>query len=254
MESKQTIKEQPKVENLNFKCEQFFGKNWKYVFSFMAFAILIVAYEIHTISTRMASLEKTVADNNGKVVMTTMDGRAIRVVKEPLKAELLKHFAASSLVNNLVVSRSLLTQDFSRLTYKDYGEMLESVQSLATIYRDFLDTKKGEEDKVAIGDFIAYLQWLLSAVAQDKLPEFITIKDYTIDNYQYNGDKFTIEISVKTVTQSYLIAKDDYVTQQGVFKIAVEGDFNLEKSSDINPYGMRIHRLKINPLVKVQEK
>lgn len=246
-------KEESKTESLNFKCEQFFGKNWKYIFFFIAISVLVIAYEIHSINSRMTDLEQTVAENNGKVVMTTIDGRAIKVTKEPLKAELLKQFVASSLVNNLVISRSILTNDFSRLAYKDYPELLSSVQVLGFFYKNFINSEGEERDKQAIGDYIAYLQWLLSAIAQDKLPEFISIKNYNIDNYQYDNSKFTIEISIKVVAQSYIIAKDSYNTQQGIFKIYAEGSFDLTKSADTNPYGMRVHRLIITPLTKNKE-
>ena len=255
--AKKNVKKKPEViktESLNWRCEQFFGKNWKYIFYFIAIAVLIVCWEVHSINNRMANLEKVVEENNGKVVMTTIDGRAIKVTKEPLRAELLKQFAASSLANNLIISRAAMTSDFKKNTFKDYAELLTNVKPLGTIYTEFLDTKKGEENKAAVGDFVAYLQWLLSAVAQDKLPEFIVAKDYSIDNYQYTNNNFIIEISIKAVTQNYLIVRDAYVVQDGVFKIYAEGSFSLSKSSDINPYGMRINRLKVNPLVKVKEK
>ncbi len=73
-----------KKESLNFKCEQFFGKNWKYVASFLGIAILVGAYELNSISQRMQKLEQVVLENNEKVVLTTSDGRAIKVTKEPL--------------------------------------------------------------------------------------------------------------------------------------------------------------------------
>lgn len=101
-----------KKESLNFKCEQFFGKNWKYVASFLGIAILVGAYELNSISQRMQKLEQVVLENNEKVVLTTSDGRAIKVTKEPLKAEYLKQFAVSTHVNNFIVSRSQLTNNF----------------------------------------------------------------------------------------------------------------------------------------------
>ncbi|WP_236033273.1 hypothetical protein [Helicobacter turcicus] len=249
-----TIKHR-KVESLNFKCEQFFGKNWKFVGGFIAFALLVCAYEISNISSKMESLEEIVRENNAKVVLTTSDGRAIKVTKEPLKAEYLKQFATSTFVNNFIVSRSQLTNNFEKPNFKDYGEVLDNVPNLKNILLNFIDSKANEKEgievnAVAVGDLRAYVQWLISAVAQDKLPEYIAIKDYSIDKYEYEGNKFNIELSIKVIAQSYILSQNSYVAQQGIFKILSEGSFDLKKSSDINPYGLRIERIKLNPIVK----
>ncbi|ECK2550138.1 hypothetical protein FQW77_08665 [Campylobacter jejuni] len=248
-------KEKRKEENFNFKCEQFFGKNWKYVGLFIGLALLINAYEISNISSRMEKLEKVVEENNGKVVLTTSDGRAIKVTKEPLKAEYLKQFAVSVYVNNFIVSRSQLTNNFEKSSFKDYFEVLKEVPSLKNIFLNFIDSKKDTKNgidinRVAVGDISAYAQWLLSAVAQDKLPEYIAIKDYSLDRYEYNGNNYEIEISIKVIAQSYILSQNKYIQQQGIFKISSKGSFDLSKSNDVNPYGLRIESLKINPIVK----
>lgn len=247
-----------KSESLNFKCEQFFGKNWKFVASFIALALLVMAYEMSNINERMSSLEQIVQENNGKVVLTTSDGRAIKVTKEPLKAEYLKQFALSTYVNNFIVSRSQLTNDFQKVNFKNYDELLANVPNLRVILREFMDSKadeskKIEVNKVAVGDLRAYVQWLIAATAQDKLPEYIAIKDYSVDKYEYSTNQFTIELSIKVVAQSYILSRNEYVSQQGIFKIKSKGSFDLSKSSDINPYGMRIESLKIEPIIKTSQ-
>lgn len=245
----------PKTESINFKCEQFFGKNWKFVGGFIAIALMVCAYEIAEIAARMESLEKIVLENNSKVVLTTSDGRAIKVTKEPLKAEYLKQFATSIFVNNFIVSRSQLTSNFAKSQFKDYGEVMDNVPQIRNILTNFMDYKADKEkgievNAIAVGDLRAYVQWLISAVAQDKLPEYIAIKDYSLEKYDYNSERFSIEIHIKVVAQSYIIAENNYISQFGTFKIASEGSFDLLKSSDINPYGMRIERLKIEPIIK----
>ena len=66
-ESTQDLKKEKKqvqrTESLNFKCEQFFGKNWKFVGGFIALALLVLAYELSEISSRMQNLEKIVFEN-----------------------------------------------------------------------------------------------------------------------------------------------------------------------------------------------
>ena len=244
-----------KTESLNFKCEQFFGKNWKFVGSFIALALLVMAYEMSNVNERMTNLEKVVQENNGKVVLTTIDGRAIKVTKEPLKAEYLKQVAVSTYVNNFIISRSQLTNNFEKPNFKNYTELLDNVPSLRIILNDFMDSKANESKKIAVnqidvGDLRAYVQWLIAATAQDKLPEYIAIKDYSVDKYEYNANKFSIELSIKVIAQSYILSRNEYTSQQGIFKIKSKGSFDLSKSSDINPYGMRIESLKIEPIVK----
>ena len=240
----------PHHESFNFKCEQFLGKNWKYVFTTVALVGLIGAYELNQISKRMKTLEDVVRENNEKVVMTTTDGRAIKVTKEPLRAELLKAYAIGVFVNNFVVSRTQLTDNFNNVIFKKYSDVIDNVRTLNLIYNEYIETAEGKADKVAIGDFTAYLQWLISAVAQDKLPEYILIKDFIVDKYQYDGNQFEISITLKVSAQSYILARNAYVAQDGLFGITAKGSFSLENSSDVNPYGMRIHRMKFSPIVK----
>lgn len=252
---KNAVAKDPHKESLNFHCEQFFGKNWKYITLFLGIAILIFAYELNHISTKMNDLEQVVLENNSKVVLTTSDGRAIKVTKEPLKAEYLKQFAISTYVNNLIVSRSQLTNNFQASQFKDYGEVMDNVPQIRNILTNFMDYKEDEEkgikiNQVAVGDLRAYVQWLISVTAQDKLPEYIAIKDYSVEKYEYTGNKFSTEIIIKVVAQSYILSENNYKQQNGNFKIISEGSFDLNKSSDINPYGLRIERIKIEPIVK----
>ena len=233
-------------ESINFKCEQFFGKNWKYVAGFIGICFLIFSIEIRNMSEAMQELKKVVYDNNDKVVLTTTDGRAIRVTKEPLRAEFLKQYAISAFSNNFIVSRSQLTDNFTLNSFKNYEDVIKNAKGLAFIFETFFESG----DKVATGDFVAYLQWLLSAMAQDKLPEYISLKDYVLDNYEYNENKFKMELSLKVVANSYILARGKYEPQNGTFKIYIEGSYNLEKSSDTNPYGLRVQRLKVSPVVK----
>lgn len=231
-------------ESLNFRCEQFFGKNWKFVGGFLGIAILVMAYHIGEISSKMDKLAKIVYENNSKVVLTTTDGRALKVVKEPLKAEYLKQFAVSTFVNNFIVSKSQLTNNFEKIQFSNASEVLDNVPNLRVILKNFIDTPQGA------GDIKAYATWLISSVVNNKLPEYIALKDYSLDKYEYNGNKYELEISLKVVAQSWIISKNSYVAQNGVIKIKANGSFDLSKSGDINPYGMNIDRFIITPIVK----
>lgn len=234
-------------ETMTWKAERFFGRNWMFVFGAVTLAFLTGTYDIHQLGKRMSSLEDTVRDNNNKVVMTTIDGRAIKVEKTPLKAEDLKKFVASTVVNNMIVSRAGLTNNFKIDNFKKFSDVLERSKGLGLIYTDFID----KEDKQKIGYLTAYLNWILDAMAKDKLSEYVNISDYKFDVYTFDKNTFHAELSIFVVTQNYMIAQGQYVPKNGVIKIAVDGNFNLENSTDVNPYGLRFDSLKIEMPTKV---
>ena len=233
-------------EKLSFKCEMFFGKNWKHIFWGIVVLLLLFLWQISQISNRMQELEKVVYENNGKVVFSTADGRAIRVTKEPLKAENLKLYATSVFVNNFIASRSMLTKDFSKTNIATYKDILENTKTLGDIYLYFLD----KENKDAVGQFINYIQWLINGIATDKIPEYINILEYTINSFEYKDNRYAIDLSIKVATNSYILALGKYRDEIGQINIKAKGDFDLQRSSDANPYGMNINNFSITAVTK----
>lgn len=233
-------------EKLSFKCEMFFGKNWKHIFWGIVVLLLLFLWQISQISNRMKELEKVVYENNGKVVFSTADGRAIRVTKEPLKAENLKLYATSVFVNNFIASRSMLTKDFSKTNIATYKDILENTKTLGDIYLYFLD----KENKDAVGQFINYIQWLINGIATDKIPEYINILGYTINSFEYKDNRYAIDLSIKVATNSYILALGKYRDEIGQISIKAKGDFDLQRSSDANPYGMNINNFSITAVTK----
>ncbi|HDX6248320.1 TPA: hypothetical protein RPW15_001477 [Campylobacter fetus subsp. venerealis] len=233
-------------EKLSFKCEMFFGRNWKYIFWGIVVAILIVAWELNSIRSQVKKLENVVYENNSKVVLTTTDGRAIKVVKTPLKAEYLKQFAVSTFVNNFIVSRFMLTDGFKKTNIQTYKDVLETSQNLGGVWKNFLN----QENKEAVGQFVSYLQWLINAIARDRLPEYINIVSYQVNAFEYNENRYKIDISIKVATNSYILALAKYKNEQGQVRIRATGDFDLERSSDENPYGMLFDSFEIEMVTK----
>lgn len=233
-------------ESLSFKCEMFFGKNWKYIFWGMIIALLVFAYQLSSINGQMKKLEQVIYENNSKVVLTTTDGRAIKVVKTPLKAEYLKQFAVSVFVNNFIASRYMLTDNFNKTNIQNYKNILENSKNLGDIYLHFLN----KENKDAVGQFVSYLQWLINAIATDKLPEYINIVNYQINSFEYNENTYKIDISIKVATNSYILALGKYRSESGIVRIKANGDFSLERSTDSNPYGMYINSFEIEMVTK----
>lgn len=244
-------------ESIVWKCERFFGKNWIYVFTLMALSQIVTTYVNVGLDERMTILEKTVAENNNKAVLMTTDGRAIKVIKTPIKAEDRKKFVISTLVNNVIVSRSSMAgENFSESNFQKMSDVLSAVQNLGLFYKEFLDDPellKGDRSKrdeyqaalQAKGEFQSYLVWLLDAFAKDKLPEYITIRNYVDDKYTYSSNEFDTEITINVRTNNWIVSLNKYVEANAVIKIAAKGNFNLEKTTDVNPYGLRFTSFKI---------
>lgn len=235
-----------KEENFAFKAEMYFAKNWKFIFWGLILIFLVGTWELHKINTRMENLEKVVYENNSKVVLTTTDGRAIKVTKTPLQAERLKEFAVSTLVNNLIVSRASLTDNFKISSFVKPADILRGSQNLGLIWKEFID----QQDRQIVGEYTSYINWLISAIATDKLPEYIQIRSYKVDKYETLTNGFDIEIDVLVSANSYILSLGKYVNSNGNIKIVAKGNFNLEKSTDYNPYGMKFTSLRIKALTK----
>lgn len=235
-----------KEENFSFKAEMYFAKNWKFIFWGLILIFLVGTWELRNIADKMEKLEKVVYENNSKVVLTTTDGRAIKVTKTPLQAERLKEFAVSTLVNNLIVSRASLTDNFKISTFVKPADILRNSQSLGLIWKEFID----QTDRQIVGEFTSYINWLINAIATDKLPEYIQIRSHRVDRYETLTNTFDIELEVFVSANSYILSLGNYVNSNGSIKIAAKGNFNLENSTDYNPYGMKFTSLRIKALTK----
>lgn len=236
-------------ESREYKAEMFFAKNWKFIFWGLIIVLLLQLWEWNSLTKRMTSLENTVRENNDKVVLTTTDGRAVKVTKEPIKAEFLKNYAVSTFANSFIIGRAGLTGDFEKSKFVNPSDILDSSPSLANIWSNFIL----QDDKIAKGKFTSYLRWLISAVANDKLPEFISINNYNVDKYEYEGNKFTLRVNVNVSIQSYILSLGKYVSSKGTVTVEGTGQFDLKNSTENNPYGMSITDFKINMVTKGQK-
>ena len=240
------VKESSGVEDFNFLANQFFGRNWKFIFWGLMITLLFGVWSINRISNKIYELEKIVEDNNGKVVLLTTDGRVVRITKEPLKAEYFKQYAVSIFVNNFIVDRSRITNNFSTKQFKSANDVLANSKNLNLIYNEFINQKNAQ----SVGYFGSYLNWLLNAIGQDTLPEYISITDYSVNKYEHNGQNFKITIDIKVAANSYILAEAKYVQQSGSVLIEAEGEFNFSSATDNNPFGMKINSFNIKMVTK----
>lgn len=233
-------------ESVSYKTEMFFAKNWKFIFWGLVVAIILIAWELNSISSRMSTLETVVRENNGKVVLTTADGRAMRVTKEPLKAEYLKQYAISNYINNFIVGRANITNKFTEAKFVKPSDILERSPKLQNIWTNFIQ----DDNKVAKGQFVSYLNWLINAIATDKLPEYIAIQTHNINTYEYEDNKYKLSLDINVNANSYIISLGKYINSPGTIRIEGEGTFNFSNSTDNNPYGMTIDSFTISMITK----
>jgi hypothetical protein len=233
-------------ESTEYKAEIFFAKNWKYIFWALIVVLILQLWGWNNITGEMKDLKQVVRENNDKVVLTTTDGRAIKVTKEPIKAEYLKAYAVSTFANGFIVGRANVTNNFEETKFMKPSDVIKNAPNLANIWTNFIR----DDDKILKGKFLSYLNWLINAIATDKLPEFIAIQNYVVDKYEYEGNKFKIGISVTVNAQSYVLSLGKYVSSKGVITIEGEGYFDLSYSKDDNPYGMNMTDFKINMVTK----
>ncbi|MDR0467250.1 MAG: hypothetical protein LBG67_00150 [Campylobacteraceae bacterium] len=239
-------KESSGIEDFNFLANQFFGRNWKFIFYGLMITLLFGVWSINKISNKIHELEKTVEDNNGKVVLLTTDGRVVRITKEPLKAEYFKQYAVSIFVNNFIVDRSRITNNFSTKQFKSANDVLANSKNLNLVYNEFIN----KENAQSVGYFGSYLNWLLNAIGQDTLPEYISITDYSVNKYEHNGKNFKITIDIKVAAQSFMLAQNKYIQQSGSVLIEGEGEFDFAQATDTNPFGMKINGFTIRMVTK----
>lgn len=231
-----------KKNTLDQKAELFFAKNWKYLFGTIALAVLIIVWEIHSIGGKMENLEKTVAENNGKVVLTTTDGKAVNTTPD---VKLLEEHIVYTLVNNIIVPRSQFPANSNQGSPNDEKYILNNSKTLKMIQENYLSNNGS-----AFGDFEGHKQRLLTTIGQDNLPEYIAIKDYDVTFSRYSGNSFEISLDVAVTARSQTTVAGKYLTQNGTVEISANGTFDLWLSSAHNPYGMKINGLKIVMITK----
>ena len=71
-----------------------------------------------------------------------------------------------------------------------------------------------------------------------------------INSFEYKDNRYAIDISIKVATNSYILALGKYRDEIGQISIKAKGDFDLQRSSDANPYGMNINNFSITAVTK----
>jgi hypothetical protein len=236
----------PQEEGFNFKAERFFGKNWYLIAALSFITVFYALYTAEKTAGAIQDLEKIVRDNNLYTIMTTTDGRAIKVVKQKVEAKFIEKWIVKTLATNLIVSRSELTNNYKINAFKSAKDVIANSYKLQFIWSDLLN----QDNKMAVNDFKSYLVSLKALLGEDKLPETFTINNYTVESFNFNQNKFETKIHVKVGTTNYNISKDEHYEKIGTITILARGQVDLSKSTELNPYGLVMDAFKIKLVTK----
>jgi len=233
-------------ESIAFKAERVFAKNW-YIIAILSISVAFYAlYVSEKTANAINSLKDTVYTNNLYTIMTTVDGRSIKVKKTKLEAKFIEKWLAKTLVTNFIVSRAELTHNFKINKFASPKDVITNSFKLQFIYTDLMSKK----DKEAQQNLRTYLFKLQSMLGDDTMPEFITINRYSIESFTFNENKFSMKVNVNVGTINYDLSRDEKYEKQGNIPIVVSGYVDLAKSTELNPYGLILNNFKIGVMVK----
>lgn len=233
-------------ETVVYKAERLFAKNW---FIIAVFSIAVSFYALYVAqNTAKANqgLINEVRSNNLYVVFTTADGRSIKVQKTKLEPKYIEKWLARTLVDNLIVSRAELTDNYRISQFGSPADVIKNSHKLQFIYNDLMKKEDVESQKY----LRTYLFKLQAMMADNTLPEIITINEYNNEYFKFSENKFNIKTNVRVFTINYDISTDEKYEKIGVIPIEVEGYVDLAKSTELNPYGLIIKSFKIGVMSK----
>ncbi len=233
-------------ESVAYRAEKIFARNW---FIIAIFSFCVVFYAVYVSEKAIAALvkiEKTVYESSLYTVMTTVDGRSIKVNKTRLEAKFIEKWLAKTIVSNFIISRSELTKGFQINSFKTPKEVIKSSYKLRYIYEDLISDKEKQAQK----DLRTYIFKLQSMLGNDTLPEYITINSYSTTYFRFNDSKFSMKVNAKVGTINYDISRDKKYARQGEIPIEIEGYVDLSRSTELNPYGLIIKTFTIGVMVK----
>ena len=240
------VNELAKNESVLFKAERIFAKNW-FIIALLSFAVTFYAlYVSEKTANAIKELKDTVHTNNLYTIMTTVDGRSIKVKKTKLEAKFIEKWLSKTLVTNFIVSRSELTHNFSINQFSTPKDVISNSYKLQFIYTDLIS----KENKEAQQNLRTYLFKLQSMLGEDTMPEFITINNYSVEYFKFNNNIFSMKVNVTVGTINYDISQDEKYEKKGNIPIEVTGYVDLSKSTELNPYGLLIKKFNIGVMVK----
>lgn len=230
-------------ESYVFKAERFFAKNWIFIFVITLITIFYSLYTQKSVTDKVNRMQEMMEKANLYVVLTTVDGRSVKVQKTELSSDYIEKWLARTLVDGLIVTRAELTDNFKTTNFSDVTVILKNSYKLSNLLEYVLD--ENQKESKAVDNLRTYLFALQQALVADTLPEFMNIVKYRTSSFSFKKNTFSIEVEVELSTYNRISAQNKNVFGKSKIKIQAEGILSLEDSSENNPYGLLIRRFAV---------
>lgn len=230
-------------ESYVFKAERFFAKNWIFVFSITLITIFYSLYTQKSVTDKVNRMQEMMEKANLYVVLTTVDGRSVKVQKTELSPDYIERWLARTLIEGLVVTRAELTDNFKTTDFSDIAVIMKNSYKLSNLLKYVLD--ENQKESKAVANLRTYLFALQQALASDTLPEFMNIVKYHTSSFSFKNNHFIIEVEVELSTYNRISSQNKNIFGKSKIKIQAEGILSLEDSNENNPYGLLIRRFAI---------
>jgi hypothetical protein len=251
------------TENNGNQLEQIRAIIERFTVKYVAFFVILVAIVMMYQSSSMSELAKDVKQMKivqekelNNVVALTDDMTLVDVPKRVVNALSHKEIVANILLNNWIVAKMELTNNLQKTVFKDTNDILNSSTKLQNLYEEYIvlhldkdnnnidnidELKKQEQE--AINSLAGYLEYLKSALVNNKLPFFFAIAGYDIDSYTAKGNTFEVTISIKCKMTNW--DNEKWVATMGTYKITANGYFDIktrthrtDKTKGLNKLGL----------------
>jgi len=260
-------------KDIKFRIERLVLKN---LFWFIAIFFLVVLYQssrMGEIADAQDGIRKEMEMQRNSYVALDSQGIPISLPRTYVGAENNQAIVAEAL-KKLIVSRANITDNFKVSKFEKVTDIASNSQSLTTFANEYIILHQNllsnleikteewerikEENQKGIRYFRAYLQYLHEQLMEDKLPHKITIIDYDVINYTYDGNSFQIQMRVQEIVDRYAGQTQDgkviwdskkgysTITARGFFDIRLRTKRNEELGlKGINTKGLRFNYLNI---------
>jgi len=224
--------------NNNF-IKEFLKRNWFILWIVLALSIIVNILIYINFSSTTSQLIEEYKKNNKLVVMLSPTGDVIPATKVSIfkYKKGLENAIVKLIINNLVLDGETITQGF-QVQPNNIKQIVFNNPDLLNFYKYYLTDN-------AKNLLVKYLRNILSIYNNDNLPEFIKIKNITINSFLVNKNGFEVKFQADLVMNSYFKEQNKYITQQATIYGSANGFIDYQSRSIHNPLGIKINSFSI---------
>jgi len=225
---------------------------WKIITGMSIFTLVFSLLTLLVVSSRTSSnisaMEEILNAHINKVILMAPDGKVMEVDKVPMKPSMYKQYIRYVVAEKLLIDKYRLTEGFNIIA--NNIDVLYNQSNFVRKLFDFFPTK--DESPQSYNKLVAYLEFLLSQLNADDLPEFIHVVDVINDDIIENNNEFVYKgkYNVKVISLD-IVTKNIRETLVDV-DVAIKGKFEPLEGTFDNPYGLKIEDFRLPKFSKKQ--